>query len=176
MEVVEPRTIWIMPMGYEVDAITLETYAQNLLSQLVDPKKERFGTFKEKDLSLHKQFIDVKRKRKIKKKMKVVVEKKGHTKEAIQRTRAQNILREEDVIKPQPQLVNPPMQPKAKTSKFAPISGVKKPVPLPKIKPIVSIDEVEKKKKEKPSRQYVGAEEEIESNEVQKVEKTPTYS
>lgn len=41
MEVVELRTIWIMPMGYDVDANTLDAYAQHLLSQRVDEKEER---------------------------------------------------------------------------------------------------------------------------------------
>lgn len=44
IEAVEPRTVWIMPMGYEFDAIMLEAYAQPILSQLLDLKEERFGT------------------------------------------------------------------------------------------------------------------------------------
>lgn len=39
MEVVEPRTMWILPIGYEVDASTLDVYAQHMLSQLVDEKE-----------------------------------------------------------------------------------------------------------------------------------------
>lgn len=31
MDVVQPRIIWIMPMGYEVDKDTLYAYAQHLL-------------------------------------------------------------------------------------------------------------------------------------------------
>lgn len=50
MEVVEPMKIWIMPMGYEVDAKILEMYAQNLLSKPIDTSYERFGTFAKKDL------------------------------------------------------------------------------------------------------------------------------
>lgn len=63
MEVVEQRTIWIMPMGYEVDATTLDAYAQHLLSQPIDDKEERFGTCQEKDLDLHKKFNGLARKR-----------------------------------------------------------------------------------------------------------------
>lgn len=58
MEVVESRIVWIMPMGYEVDANTLDMYAQHILSKLVDEKEERFGTYKEKSLSLHSQFTE----------------------------------------------------------------------------------------------------------------------
>lgn len=64
MEAVEPQIVWIMPMGYEFDFFTLEEYAQHLLSELVDPKEGRFGTFKEKDLSLHMQFIALAQKKK----------------------------------------------------------------------------------------------------------------
>lgn len=46
MEPVEPRIVWILSMGYEVDEITLDAYAQHLLSKLVDEKEERFSTFK----------------------------------------------------------------------------------------------------------------------------------
>lgn len=67
MEAVEPRTIWIIPIGYEVDANTLDTYAQHLLSQPIDDKEERFNTLKEKDLDLHKKFIELTRKRKFRK-------------------------------------------------------------------------------------------------------------
>lgn len=67
MEVVEPRTVWILPMGYEIDVVNLDAYAQHMLSQQVDPKEERFKTFKENDLTLHKKFTNTSRKRKIKK-------------------------------------------------------------------------------------------------------------
>lgn len=56
MEAVEPRMVWIMLMGYEVDANTLDMYAQHLLRKTVDEKEERFGTYKEKSLRLHSQF------------------------------------------------------------------------------------------------------------------------
>lgn len=58
MEVIEPRIVWILSMGYEVDAVTLDVYAQHLLSQLVDGKEVRFGTFNEKDLRLHHKFSE----------------------------------------------------------------------------------------------------------------------
>lgn len=56
MEVVEPRIVWIMPMGYKVDEQIHELYTQHLLSKPVNPSKGRFGTFVEKDLQLHSQF------------------------------------------------------------------------------------------------------------------------
>lgn len=62
MEAVEPRTVWIMPTVYEVDAVKLDAYSQHLLSQPVDNKEESFGTFKEKDLNLHKKFTRPRRK------------------------------------------------------------------------------------------------------------------
>lgn len=56
MEVVEPRTSWIIPMGYEVEGHIIDAYAQHLLSKLVDKSKERFETYKEKSLDLHSKF------------------------------------------------------------------------------------------------------------------------
>lgn len=53
IEVIEPRTSWIMPMGYEVEGHVLEAYTQHLLRKLVERSKERFDTYKEKRLSLH---------------------------------------------------------------------------------------------------------------------------
>lgn len=67
MKIVEPRTIWIMPIGYEVYGNSLDAYAQHLLSKWVDEKKERFGTYKEIDLPLHKKFTKVEIKRKVRK-------------------------------------------------------------------------------------------------------------
>lgn len=72
MEAAEPRIVWIMRMGYELDSIMLELYAQHPLIHPIDNKEERFGTFKEKELSLHKKFNDAGRKRKIKKEEEVV--------------------------------------------------------------------------------------------------------
>lgn len=56
MEVVEPGTSWIMPMGYEVDEQILELYTQHLLSKLVDPSEERFETYAKKSLKLQRQL------------------------------------------------------------------------------------------------------------------------
>lgn len=56
VEALEPRIVWMMPKGYEVDAEILEIYAQHLLCKLIDASKERFGTSTEKDLQLHSQF------------------------------------------------------------------------------------------------------------------------
>lgn len=44
MEVVQPMTIWIIQRGYEVDAATLDGYAQHLLTAHVDEKEKKFGT------------------------------------------------------------------------------------------------------------------------------------
>lgn len=100
MEAIEPRTIWIMPMGYKVDGNILDTYAQHLLSKLVDEKEERLDTFKEKDLDLHKKFIEPTRKRKVRKEVEELVEKMGITKEVVLRDREKNILKEEETTKP----------------------------------------------------------------------------
>lgn len=100
IEVVEPMIVWILQMGYEVDVSTLDAYAQHMLSQPVDEKEEIFDTFREKDLSLHQKFFEPTRKGKTKKEVEAVAKKMGLTKEAMERSRDQNILREEDVIKP----------------------------------------------------------------------------
>ncbi|XP_059070516.1 uncharacterized protein LOC131860160 [Cryptomeria japonica] len=65
MEAVQPQTMWIIPMGYEVDAGTLDTYAQHLLNALADSKEEKFETCKEKSMELHTKFIELARKRKV---------------------------------------------------------------------------------------------------------------
>lgn len=46
MKVVEPRTSWIIPIGYEVEEKILELYAQHLLGKPMDPNEEIFGTYK----------------------------------------------------------------------------------------------------------------------------------
>ncbi|XP_059076744.1 uncharacterized protein LOC131876008 [Cryptomeria japonica] len=51
-KVVQPRTIWIMPMGYEVEEAT-----QHLLQAPVDEKEEKFGTAKEKGLKVHQEQV-----------------------------------------------------------------------------------------------------------------------
>lgn len=55
MEVVELKTTWIMPMGYEVDGDTLNA-SLHLLIKPVNKSEERFGTYKEKSLSPHSKF------------------------------------------------------------------------------------------------------------------------
>lgn len=84
MEVVE-QFIWIMLIGYEMDSNTLDAYYQHLLGKLMDEKEERFGTYKEKDLDLHKKFTELTRKRKVRKEVKEVAEQIGISKEAMQR-------------------------------------------------------------------------------------------
>lgn len=49
MEVVDPRTIWIISMGYEVEEKKLKMYAKNLLTMPLDLVEERFGTYEEKE-------------------------------------------------------------------------------------------------------------------------------
>lgn len=56
IEVGERRIVWIIPMGYEVEEKIIDFYAQNILRQLIDPSKEIFGTYVEKDLKLHYEF------------------------------------------------------------------------------------------------------------------------
>ncbi|XP_059068208.1 uncharacterized protein LOC131858776 [Cryptomeria japonica] len=177
MEAVEPRTIWIMPMGYMVDATTLDACAQHMLSQPIDDKEERFGTCQDKDLDLHKKFTRPTGKRKVRKEVEELEEQMGITKEVVQRAREQNILKEEDVVKKQAKQVSPPpKQDKAKQSKFAPISDVQKPIPPPKPQSS-STGEDEKKNKEKSVRKYVIVEEETKSDEeVREVKKLSTYA
>lgn len=72
-----------MPVRYEVDSQTLEAYTQHLLRKPVDPQEEKFGTFKEKDMVLHKKFTQPKRKRKVTNMVEAMDEQMGFTKEAI---------------------------------------------------------------------------------------------
>lgn len=53
MEVIDPRTIWIMPMGYEVEENNLEMYAKHLLSKPLDLIEERFGSYAKKDMQVY---------------------------------------------------------------------------------------------------------------------------
>lgn len=53
MEVVIPRTAWVMPMGYEVDKDLLIAYVEYRLGQPIDTNAERFGTYKENSLQVH---------------------------------------------------------------------------------------------------------------------------
>ncbi|XP_059073825.1 uncharacterized protein LOC131874459 [Cryptomeria japonica] len=181
MEVVEPRTVLIMPIGYEVDGNALDAYASHLLSKPIDEKEERFGTYKEKDLDLHKKFTEPTKKRKVRKEVEELVEQMGISKEVVQRSRDQNMLKEEDMENPKKtkSVSTPPKQSKPRQSQSAPTSGVQKPILLPKpqAKPT---GRVEKRKKEKPQREYVEAiakDIETESDEVVKeVKKIATYA
>lgn len=84
MEIVEPRTVWIMPMGYyEVDLNTLDVYPQHLLSQPIDEKEERYNTYKEKDLNLPKKFSELLGKMKVRKEVEELVEQMDISKEAM---------------------------------------------------------------------------------------------
>lgn len=180
MEAVEPRTVWIMLMGYEVDGNTLDAYAQHLLSKQVNEKEERFGTYKEKDLDLHKKFIELTRKRKVRKEVEELVEQMGISKEVVQRAREHNILKE-DIMKPKKTkpVSTPPKQSKPRQSQSAPTSGVQK--PIPPLKPQAkSTGGAKKRKEEKSQREYVTTttkDVETEYDEaVKEVKKTATYA
>ncbi|XP_059067907.1 uncharacterized protein LOC131858628 [Cryptomeria japonica] len=85
---------------------------------------------------------------------------KENKREAVQKEREKNILKEEDAVKKQAKPI-PPKQPKSKPIKSALAPNVQKLVPPPpKSKPTISIGGVEKRKKEKPTRQYTAPEEE----------------
>lgn len=56
MEAMEPQTVWIIPMGYEVEEQISEIYTHHMMNKLMGPKQERFGTYAEKSLKLHQQF------------------------------------------------------------------------------------------------------------------------
>lgn len=127
MEAVEPRTILIITMGYEVDGNTLDAYAQHLLSKLVDEKEERLCTYKEKYLDLPKKFTKLERKRKVRKEVEELAKQMGISKEVVQRAREKNILKEEDMVKPKKikPVSTPPKQ--SKLRKYHSI-----PIPQPK--------------------------------------------
>lgn len=65
MEAIQPRIVWIMPMGYEVDEATLDAYAQHLLQAPVDEKQEKFGTTQEKGLKVHQGQVAPEKRRKM---------------------------------------------------------------------------------------------------------------
>ncbi|XP_059076730.1 uncharacterized protein LOC131875992 [Cryptomeria japonica] len=56
METVDPRTTWVVPMGYEVEEDLVVGHAKYLLAQLIDTTIERFGTYKEKYLLVHSEL------------------------------------------------------------------------------------------------------------------------
>ncbi|XP_057828534.1 histone H1-like [Cryptomeria japonica] len=100
----------------------------------------------------------------------------GITREAVQEAREKNILKEEDVVKPQAK-PSPPKNPKAKPRKLAPTSTMQKLVPPPKSKPAASIDGAKIRKKEKSTRQYIETKEEtkLDEDHVRQVKKTATH-
>lgn len=87
MEVVEPRKVWILPMGYEVNIGTLDAYEQHLLNALVDSKEERFKTCKEKSMELHTKFTEPVRKRKVAKIVEEILIEEGHPREKVRAAR-----------------------------------------------------------------------------------------
>jgi len=87
MEAVEPRTIWIMPMGYEVDEKILKLHVQHLLSQPKDPEAERFGTFQELSVKINVELRQPKIKRKVKREVEEIAKRYGILKEAVDANR-----------------------------------------------------------------------------------------
>jgi len=83
MEAVEPRTVWIMPMGYEVDEQIVELHVQHMLSQPKDPKAERFGTFEELSIKIHVELKELEIKRKVRKEVEHIAQGLGIPKEAL---------------------------------------------------------------------------------------------
>lgn len=115
MEAVEPSSIWIMSMGYEVDAQTLEGYDQHILRKPVDPSEDKFGTFKEKDMELHKKFTQLERKRKVTKMAEAMTEQMGFTKEAIKKAKEKAKMESK-----KPKIEPVPSQSKPKETKSSP--------------------------------------------------------
>ncbi|XP_059067226.1 uncharacterized protein LOC131858157 [Cryptomeria japonica] len=83
MEVVDPNTTWVMPMGCEVKADLLVAYADHLLTQMVDTTTERFGTYKEKSLQVHSELNKSVIAKKVRKGVEAFAEQQGFTKEFI---------------------------------------------------------------------------------------------
>ncbi|XP_059073117.1 uncharacterized protein LOC131873950 [Cryptomeria japonica] len=137
-----------------------------------------FGTCKEKDFDLHKKFNGPARKRKVRKEVEELAKQIGISKEAMQRAREKNILKEEDMEKPKKSkfISTPPKQSKPKQSQPTPTFDVQKFVPPPKSQS-TSTGGAGKRKKEKPTRKYITTKEETETDEkVGEVKKTTTYA
>lgn len=88
IEVVEPKTSWVMPMGYEVEADILISYVDHLLAQAVDSNVTRFGTFKEKYIEVHSELTKLIIAKKVRKQVEQFAIEQGFTKEAIAEARA----------------------------------------------------------------------------------------
>lgn len=88
MEAADPRTSWVMPMGYEVEADLLIAYADHLLEQPVDSNATRFGTFKEKSIEVHSELAKLVIAKKVRKEVEQFVVEQGYTKEEIVEAKA----------------------------------------------------------------------------------------
>lgn len=53
IKVLEPWTIWIQPLRYEIIEEEVEGYVQMLLKTLKDPNEPRIGTFAKKYMEIH---------------------------------------------------------------------------------------------------------------------------
>ncbi|XP_057873186.1 uncharacterized protein LOC131079291 [Cryptomeria japonica] len=90
IEVVIPRTTWILPIGYEVDKDLLIAYADHFLDQLVDTSTERFGKFKEKLLQVHFELQRIVIEKKMRKEVEAYAKHVEFTKEQIAAARAKH--------------------------------------------------------------------------------------
>lgn len=53
MEAMEPRTVWIPALGYEISEQEITSYVDILLRSLKDETKERYMTYEEKYMEVH---------------------------------------------------------------------------------------------------------------------------
>lgn len=115
----------------------------------MDKYEERFDTYKEKRLSLHSQFKKPEIQKKVRKEVEQLVENLRITKEAVWRARENNILKDEDNVKPkEAKPKTPPPKPRRKRNS-APSSRTQKPLNSPKPQAEPSGGAV-KRKKEQP--------------------------
>lgn len=169
MEVVEHRTSWIMPMGYEVEEEIIELYAQHLLSKPVDTFGERFETYAEKSLKFHSQFKKLEIVRKVRKEVEAYAKRIGITKEVVREVRKRNILPTEDLVKEKKAKLKVSSPKPKQTWISTPSSGSHSPASSAKPKDKSSSGEG-KRKKGKKSRVYVATfdDEETKSDESDK--------
>lgn len=107
-------------MGYEVDAQIIERYAKHLLSKLVDTQEPKFGTFKEKDMELHKKFTQPKRIKRVTKMVEVVAEHMSFTKEAIKKAKEKKTQMEAEMESKKSKTKLVPSQENPKETKSSP--------------------------------------------------------
>ncbi|XP_057868374.1 uncharacterized protein LOC131075547 [Cryptomeria japonica] len=138
-------------MGYEVDVQTIESYAQHLLTKLDDPQEPKFGTFKEKDMELHKKFTQPERKRKVTKMVEAVAEKMGFTRESIKKAKEKKAQMEAEMESKNPKTKSVPSKENLKETKSSP-APMK---PSPHSTTQRSFEKGVLKKKEKPKITYV---------------------